>query len=293
MPVTLARSLRAAVAALPLLGVAVASADPLLPSLGASGTPDVFTGYRLGAGDVVDVQVEGRPDLSGTLTIQTSGKVFLRGLPPVALARLTPTEASARVRAALAEAHVTGAVRVSVREVQSQFVTVAGAVLTPGRRPVVGSLRLVDVLTGAGGLRAEATGEVSVMRREGTFPDGTHLMRFQIPGPANAIDVPTELETALIAGDLVSIPERVFALVQGEVKKPGRYVVGNGVTLTQALKAAGGRTRFGKDEVLVERFDGGEREAILVDVDAVADGEANDLVLHPDDRVTVGVRTLF
>jgi polysaccharide export outer membrane protein len=97
------------------------------------------------------------------------------------------------------------------------------------------------------------------------------------------------LELPLKNGDIITASPKYFVTVDGEVNKPGRYAVESDLTVTGALSLAGGRTRFGADDVKVRRKDPqtGQVTVIKVDLDGVRDGKKPDLVLLPNDVVNV------
>src|SRR5215831_17781813 len=129
------------------------AAGPLFAILAqAGGAP--APPYRVGPGDVIEVVIEGRPDLSRMPTVQTTGSVWLPRAGDVEVRGLTTSEIEARVTA-----------------YNSQFIWVLGAVNRPGRKPLRAGTRLVDALLDAGGLRQGASGEVVVKRASGTFAD--------------------------------------------------------------------------------------------------------------------------
>ena len=169
---------------------ALAAATLLLlaqaPAAGAETLP-----YRVGPGDVLEVVVDGRPDLSRLPTVQTTGSVWLPRAGEVEVRGLSTGEIAARLTPLLAgEDLASPRVAVRVREYQSQFVWVRGAVQRPGRKPLRSGTRLLDALLDAGGFQEGASGEVAVERAAGTFADGSRAARFRFggkePDPAGA-----------------------------------------------------------------------------------------------------------
>ena len=66
------------------------------------------------------------------------------------------------------------------------------------------------------------------------------------------------------------------------------------MTVTRALEARGGLTRYGNPKVSLERAQPAEGEPSKVDVDtrAVRSGEAADPAMRPDDALSVRARKL-
>jgi protein involved in polysaccharide export with SLBB domain len=177
------------------LAAGVVAADPVRP------------------GDVLEISVEARPDLGRLRTVQTTGVIWMPRLAEVPVAGLTPDEIGKRLTELMAR-HEPTRPRVTVRLApdENPFVSVMGAVHRPGRHKLEGRRRLVDVLLAAGGFTAQASGDVQVLRRQGTFADGSSQRRFHLPPGSPTPDALRELETSLHPGDVVTA---ALALEQG------------------------------------------------------------------------------
>jgi len=257
----------------------------LLAQAPAAGSETLL--YRVGPGDVLEVVVDGRPDLSRLPTVQTTGSVWLPRAGEVEVRGLSTGEIAARVTPLLAgEDLASPHVAVRVREYQSQFVWVRGAVQRPGRKPLRSGTRLLDALLDAGGFQEGASGEVAVERAAGTFADGSRAVRFHFGGTSPTPQELDELGLPLAAGDVITAGVQRWVSVSGAVKSPGRRPFEDALTLLQLVDAAGGILRGGSDRVAVRRR-GGEIEA---DLRAIRDGKAEDVVLAPGDEVVVRAR---
>lgn len=258
---------------------------------GAGASAAELPAYQVGPGDVLEVSVAGRPELSRLATVQPTGAVRLPRAGDVLVSGL-PVEAVAARLAPLLASPDLPAPRVSVRvkEYRSQFVWVRGAVARPGRKALRSGTRLVDALLDAGGFTAGASGEVVVERAAG-FEDGSHERRFQFRGTTPGPQELAQLGLPLAAGDVVSAAAQQWIAVVGAVRRPGRYALGRGLTLSAALAEAGGPLRSGERRARVRRRDAdGVPRVIEADLQAIRDGRAQDLPLLPDDEVAVGGR---
>jgi protein involved in polysaccharide export with SLBB domain len=250
-------------------------------------------GYRVGPGDVLEVNVPGRPDLSRLPTVQTTGTVFLPLLNEVTVEGLTVGDIRSRLTRLLAERDVVvQALEVRVREYHSHFVWVRGEVNRPGRKPLRAGSRLVDALVEAGGFSGRASGDVSVERQEGTFPDGSRTRRFRFrpgtPTPEGQLD----LELPLQHRDVVTASLQRYVTVGGAVVRPGKYALDNGMTVSAVITSAGGSR--GGHKATVQRQDPstGITQNLEVDLKAVESGREPDVELLPDDAVSVKGRRL-
>jgi protein involved in polysaccharide export with SLBB domain len=267
------------------MSILAAAALLLLAQAPAAGGETLL--YRVGPGDVLEVVVDGRPDLSRLPTVQTTGSVWLPRAGEVEVRGLSTGEIAARVTPLLAgEDLASPHVAVRVKEYQSQFVWVRGAVQRPGRKPLRSGTRLLDALLDAGGFQQGASGEVAVARAEGIFADGTHEARFHFGGESPTPQELDELGLRLVNGDVITAGVQRWVSVSGAVKSPGRRPFEDALTLSRVVEAAGGILRGGNERVVVRR-NGGEVEA---DLRAIREGKAEDVVLAPGDEVVVRAR---
>jgi polysaccharide export outer membrane protein len=281
--------------ALLALGLALAQAPAASIPPPAPPVGEVSPEYHVGPGDVLEVVVFGNEDLSRSPTVQTDGTISLPLLGEVPVAGLTTGEVQRKLTTLLARDFlVNPQVEVKVKEYQSQFVTVLGEVNSPGRKPLRGRTRLVDALVEAGGLTPRASGEVVVTRAEGGFDGGADTLRLMLQRSAPTPQDRINLEVLLRHGDVVTASPKYYVTVEGEVSRPGRYVLENELTLSGAISTAGGLTRFGSSDVKVRRVDpqSGATRIIEVSLKAVRNGKQPDLALLPNDVISVS-RRLF
>jgi polysaccharide export outer membrane protein len=284
-----------------LLWAALASA-PATPGATGSSTPppievhdDTESDYRVGAGDVIDVTVLGNQDLSRSASVQTNGSVVLPLLGEVKVVALTVAEIKNKLTSLLARDYLVNPhVEVHVKEYASQFVTVLGEVNTPGRRPLRGRTRLLDVLLDVGGFTPRASGEVTISRLEGTFSSGEKTLRIRLGTSTPTTQDQINLDVPLRQGDLITASQKYYITVEGEVTKPGRYVLEPDLTVSGAISIAGGLTRFGSNSIRVRRTtpDSPTPTILKVGLKDVRNGKETDLPLQANDVITVG-RRLF
>lgn len=260
---------------------------PLLALLAQVHPAPALPAYRVGPGDVLEVSIEGRPDLSRIPTVQTTGSIWLPRAGVVEVRGLTTHEIAARLAPLVADADL-AAPRVTVRvaDYNSQFVWVTGAVNRPGRKPLRSGTRLVDALLDAGGFVQGASGEVVVAREEG-FEDGAREARFQFGGKDPSADELQRLGLPLAAGDRVTAELQRWVGVSGAVQRPGQYAFAESLTLS-ALVDQAKLLRTGSDRVILRRS-GVDQE---VDLGDVRGGRAPDIALKPGDQVIVKARRL-
>jgi len=263
-----------------------ASAPSPLPS------PGTELEYRVGAGDVLEVLVLGNEDLSRLATVQTAGTLMLPLLGEVPVAELTVPEIKRKLTTLLARDYlVNPQVDIKVREYQSQAATVLGEVNTPGRKPLRGRTRLIDLLVEAGGFTPRASGEVIISRSDGQFESGERTLRVRFAGAHPTAQDQVNLELPLRNGDIVTASPKYYVTVEGEVQRPGRYVLEVDLTVSGAISTAGGLSRFGGNDVKLRRIDSsGKVEILSIDLKAVRKGHRPDVSLQANDVISVPKR---
>jgi polysaccharide export outer membrane protein len=108
--------------------------------------------YRIGPQDMLDINVSQVEELSKPVQVDSSGKVLLPLVGQIQAAGRTPTELSGDIAEALKKHYMKDPqVVVSVKEAQSQKITVDGAVGQPGMYPLNGPTTLIQAVSMARG----------------------------------------------------------------------------------------------------------------------------------------------
>jgi polysaccharide export outer membrane protein len=252
--------------------------------------------YRVGPGDVLEVEVYDDPDLSGLVTIQHGGEISFPLLGDVEVNGLTSREVRDTLTRLLAKDYlVDPQVAVRVKEHRSQWITVVGEVVRPGKYFLQGSKTLLELLTEAGGFTPNASGEVVVSRPDPVLDqDGgaAEPVRIFLSPEQPPQQQKAALSLSLGNGDIITATATQFFYVSGEVKNPGSFPITPGLTVLKAVSVAGGLTKFGskgKVEIL-RRVKEGETERLKVDLGDIESGKKPDVPLEPEDIIKVGKR---
>ena len=284
----------ATLVALALLQAPPAPAAPDPQTAPPAVAPATVGDYEVGPGDVLEVAVYGNDDVSRIPTVQTNGSISMPLIGEIQVAGLTVAEVQRKITNLLEKDYlVKPQVEVKVREYNSQYVSVVGEVNSPGRKPLRGRTRLIDLLSEAGGFKPTASAEVMVTRTDGTFGDGqksitVRLSRSASPSGQDLVN----LEMPLKNGDIITAFPKAYVTVDGEVSRPGRYAIEADLTVTGAVSLAGGLTRFGSNGVKVRRTDPqtGKVTLLQVNLKDVRNGEKPDVPLRPNDVISVARR---
>ena len=272
----------------------------------AAAEPTPTPAYVVGPGDVLEITVTDQTDLSRSATVQPDGRIAMPLLGEVDVAGKTVPEIQRLITELLGRDFlVNPRVEVRVREYASQFALVMGEVMNPGRRPLRGNTRLIDLLIESGGFKPGASGEVLIQRTDGTLPGGAKTLRFRLGASSGMNEAErSKAELVLKNGDVITASPKRFVTVDGEVGRPGRVVIENNLTLLGVIAESGGLAKYGSSKVRIIRkkdegvdvtgFEPCEGDTqdlcAVVDINDVRKGKVRDIVLAPDDKVVVSHR---
>ncbi len=253
--------------------------------------------YRVGSGDLIEIQVFGVEELSRSVRVSASGGVTLPFVGHLDAAGSTTMQIEARLKSLLEEKEFikNPEVTVLVTEYRSQPVQVLGAVNNAGRYFLNRPLRLTGVLAMAGGIDPELAGSEVVITRDKPAASGEVQVREVLRVDLNRLlqqgDV---LQNIVIqSGDVVHVPEREARLfyVIGDVHRPGAFELPDkrDLRITQALAQAGGTMKTAKNSKgLLVRFDeAGQRQDIKLNLNRIMRGKNTDIPVLPNDVIFV------
>jgi polysaccharide export outer membrane protein len=257
--------------------------------------------YVLGPEDQITVSVFGADDINGkAVQIANDGSVNLPMVGQVHAAGLTVEQFQTVLITAYKKFFKEPQVTVQVTDSRSQPVSVAGNVNTPGVVQLRGNRNLLEVISMAGGLRADAGDSVLLTRKldqgpipvSGAFTDPSG--QFSV-AHINVRDIMTGKDPMgniqIKPHDVITVPRARMIYVLGNVGRPGGYVLTENETMsiTKAIALAGGwgpAAKLGGTKIL--RASGGaEREEIPANIKKIMDNKAPDLELRPDDILYV------
>lgn len=200
--------------------------------------------YRLGAGDVVSLQVWNRPELSGKHTIGPDGVLTVPLAGPVKVTELTREEAAQRVRQGLDRYYVNPSVFFAIEQYNGNRVTVLGRVQNPGQLAFDHPPTLLETLARAGAL--PVIDKQATLTRCAIFRGREKMIWVDLKRLLNGGEV--NLNLRMQPGDLVYIPDSADTMVYvlGSVARPGAYRLTPDMSVMDALATAGGPTEDGK-----------------------------------------------
>ena len=233
--------------------------------------------YRVGVGDVLNIQLNENPGPESTLfTVGTGGMLeYPLAGDPVSVAGMTTSEIATMLRKKV-KLFEDPTVVVNVRDYASHTVTINGFVAAPGVKT----------------LRREAVPLYALLAESLVLPDAARVI---ITRSGNQIAVelkdPNLSATLVLPGDVIKVSGPApapteFFFVGGEVKLPGQKAYHSGLTLTQAILAGGGATNGAGERVRVSR-QGTDGRLVTEEfnIRKIQEGKIADPVLQKDDRI--------
>jgi polysaccharide export outer membrane protein len=249
------------------LAVLLAILAPAGPRMAAQDAPPVADkssattdlSYRLGPGDVIDIRVFGRPQLtSEAVRIDENGRIRLPLIAGDIQAACQSEETLAQTIAkGYREYLVDPQVTVSIRQYSSQIVNLVGAVQRPGSFQLQRRVKLRELVSLAGGVSPTAGDTIMVVSDEHRAAcnadpvDGNQgVTMFDSAAVLGGVDAANPY---VMPGDFVNVNEAGLAYVVGNVVRPSPVALAKPVSLTRALAIVGGRLPGSRNIVHIVR----------------------------------------
>lgn len=267
-----------------------------------SGSISLRPDYQLGPNDQIlirvpqEEQINERPfrvDSDGFITLPVAGKIRADGLTVAAL--------EATISSRLKEFVREPVVSITVVQFRNEPVFLVGAFKNPGIYPLQGRRTLLELLSIAGGIQANASRRIKVTRRAeyGVLPlpnvvvnpeQKTSSVEISLQSLTESINAAEDL--ILQAYDIVSIDRAERVYVAGEVARVAPIELGerNSISVAQAITEAGGLTGTavrGKARVLRPVLGTNRRAEFEVDLKRIFEGKDLDFPLLPNDVLFV------
>src|SRR4029077_1865045 len=200
---------------------------------GTTSPPDLL----IGAGDLLEVSLYGMPDFKTDVRVNSGGEISLPMLGTVAVSGLSVEQAETLIARKLSEKGLFNDPHVTVfeKEYATQGISVLGEVQKPGIYPLLGSRKLFDAISVAGGTTPKAGRYALVTRRN----DPQHPV--QVPLLTGAADA-MQNNVVVEPGDTILVSKAGVVYVVGDVHTPGGYIMenGNDITVMKAIALAQG-----------------------------------------------------
>lgn len=278
-------------------GAATAAATP------AESKPD--DRYRIGPGDVLEIRVFNRPQLS-----LDAARVDARGVIRMPLIEedlqavcRTESDLAKEIAVRYKKYQRNPQVFVYIKEYSSQPVAVIGAVEKPGRFQLQRRARLLELISLVGGPTDKAGTRIQVAHMGNGLscdPSGNPVINeedlgdFEVYGLAETLQGNYKSNPYIQPGNVITVPEADQAFIVGNVYKPAPIFLKVPTTLSQAIATAGGALPDSNlKRIRVIRQEPGKRNKseLFVNLTAINQKQAEDPVLQSGDIVEVATHS--
>ena len=246
--------------------------------------------FRLGPGDVLDIETMGEPNARSQAMVGPDGKIYYGLLPGTFVWGLTLSEAKDVLEKNLEKyVRVKPEIAIALKSLASQQVWLLGSVQSPGVYSLAAPLTLLEAISAAGG-------PVSV---PGTTEEATDLRNSFVLRRGQLL--PVDFYRLLRQGDLTqnlylqaedfvylrsSVAKNVY--VMGAVAQPNAVPYSEKTSLLAAIAAAGGTVDYAYiSQVAIIRGSLTQPRIAVVDYKKIMKGQSVDVRLEPGDIVYV------
>jgi polysaccharide export outer membrane protein len=259
--------------------------------------------YRIGPGDLLDIRILNRPNLSrDNVRVEGNGTIRMPLIEgEIQAACLTESELEKEITQRYLKYYRNPQVGVFIKEYRSTQVAIIGQVNDQSRFLLQRRVRLLELLSFAKGPAEHAGQTINVIHSGTAFQCKkdeaandeirTGLASYRL---ADTLRGDEKANPYLENGDIVTLPEADQVFVVGNVTTPRTILLKDPITLATAIAMAGGVTRDAKkDKVRVLRQEPGSstKKEIFVDLGAIEKKKAEDIALQANDIVDVTTST--
>ena len=189
-------------------------------------------------GTVLKITVYEHDDLTSVVQVTEDGTVVLPLIGKVQVNGMTIPQVTAKVTAELADGYINKPqVNVFVQNFRNRKVTVLGQVNRPGLQEFSGQTTLLEVISAAGGLAADAGDTVSIKRLENDQEKMIQIdLKSLVSGGNLSQNIPIQ------ENDSIYVSKSGMCFITGQVVKPGTYPCSSDTTVLKMVALAGGFT---------------------------------------------------
>ena len=229
----------------------------------------VPSGYIVGPGDELDVQLYGNQNRSLRLVVARDGHISLPDLGPISVGGQTFEQVKSGIEARVQRQMIGVHASVSMGDTRSIRVFVVGEAKYPGSYTVSGLATITSALYAAGGAKVAGSLRNIELKRNGALVRQFDAYDLLIRGD-------TTDDAKLLQGDVITIPAVGPTVgIDGEVRRPAIYEIKSESTVADLLNLAGGLTpEADRSNAMLTRIDANQRRIVVpVDLTTAANRE--------------------
>ena len=260
--------------------------------------------YVIGSGDLLSIEVFDVAELSRDVRVNESGLVSLPLVPvKIHAAGLTTFQFQDTVAELLQSNGLVSnpQVSVTVKERHGEPITMSGAVKMPMVIQAVGKVTLLEALSQAGGLAADAGEEILITRPARVADPNNPPASGEQPQPTTiTVNLNQVLNSGdpkynipLLGGDVVTVSRAGIVYAVGAVQHGGGFVMANDheqMSVLKLLALSGGLMTTAKSHsavILRQELGTGKRQQVPVDLRKILTLKADDVLMVQNDILFV------
>lgn len=239
--------------------------------------------YKIGAGDVLFVNIKNAANASGYYTVRVDGTIDFPLAGETLVVKDQTIEAVEDMLTAGITLYSAPKVEVKVRQFGSHKINVSGMVERPGEKNIQREAIPLYVVRADSGVDPQAT--KAVIRRSDISKAETFDLRDAnsdqvLIYPGNSVEFTADGRSSIPANS-------VFYYIAGNVNSTGQKELAAGMTLFQAILASGGLKGNSKKAMIRRKSDNGTLNVAEHNLRAIRDGKAPDPILTPGDIIEI------
>lgn len=245
----------------------------------------VAENYIIGPGDAFTIKVYENPDLTTTVQVDGNGNIRFPLIGEFQAKGLSVSDLSGIIEEKLADGYIINPqVSIVMTGYSSSKATILGQVQAPALYELSGRTTLLELISKAGGLTADAGGYAVITRQSGGDDAGGNSEKETIKiNLTQLIETGDTAQNILINnGDSIFISRMQKIYITGEVQRSGAYPYEEGLTVIKALTAAGGITdRASPSSIKIIRKENGKENTYgKIKMDDIV--QAEDVIVVPE-----------
>ena len=233
--------------------------------------------YRLGPGDVVNIDIWGASQESVSETISPDGTITIEAIGVIQLSGLSVAQAKAKLKRVLGPRFQDSKIELTLGQTRTITISVMGEVKIPGTYTMSAFASVYNALYMAGGPNEIGTLRNVKVFRNGRLLSNVDVYDFLLNGKLTG-------DVRLQDNDVVTVsPYEALVNITGKVKRPMFYEMKRTESAATLLKYAGGFTGDAYTKAIRINRKAGEQYSVF----SIGEFDLNDFKLMDEDSVSV------
>ena len=233
--------------------------------------------YRLGAGDVVNIDIWGASQESISETVSPDGTITVAGVGVISLGGLSVSQAKSRLRSVLGSRYQDSKIDLTLGQTRTITISVTGEVKMPGTYAMSAFATVYNALYMAGGPNDIGTLRNIKVYRGGRLISSVDVYAFLLNGSLTG-------DVRLQDNDIITVgPYESLVCIAGKVKRPMYYEMKSSESAATLLRYAGGFTGDAYTKAIRVHRKAGQQYSVF----NVGEFDMNDFRLMDEDSLSV------